>query len=63
MLSFSTVEPSSIAIPDHLRVFQKHYPTICTEIEYPGILAQQLLQDELISEDDSLQVRAYTLSI
>ena len=55
-----TVEPSSIAIPDHLRVFQKHYLTICTTIEYPEILSQQLLHEELVTEDDISQVRKAT---
>ena len=53
------MEPSSIAIPDHLLVFQKHYLTICTTIEYPEILSQQLLQEELITEGDILQVRTH----
>ena len=57
------MEPSSIAIPDHLRVFQKHYLTICTTIEHPVILAQQLLHEELVTEDDISQVREKLISL
>ena len=57
------MEPSSIAIPDHLRVFQKHYLTICTTIEYPEILSKQLLHEELVTEDDISQVRECTTKL
>ena len=57
------MEPSSIAIPDHLRVFQKYYLTICTTIEHSEILSQQLLHEELVTEDDITQVREKLLSL
>ena len=57
------MEPSSIAIPDHLHVFQKHYLTICTTIEYPEILSQQLLHENLVTEDEISQVREDILSL
>ena len=60
---FSTVATLSDALPDHLRVFEKYYLTICTTIQYPGLLAQQLLRDELITEDDNLQVRMYIFNM
>ena len=55
---FSTDESFYVSLPDDLRVFEKYYLTICTTIEYPGIFVQQLLHDELITKDDSVQVRA-----
>ena len=56
---YSTAESFSVPLSDDLRVFEKYYLTICTTIEYPGIFAQQLLQDELITKDDSVQVWAH----
>lgn len=55
-----TDELLSVAIPNYLYVFEKHYLTICTSIEYPGILARWLLDDGFISQEDYLQVRAHT---
>ena len=56
------MEQSSIAIPDHLQVFQKHYLIICTTIEHPEILSEQLLHEELVTENDISQVRESALN-